>query len=221
MSEKIRVLLADDHTIFRSGIKAELSAHPDFEVVGEANDGLDAVVMALETKPDVILLDMSMPRSNGIEALTTIKDEMPDIQVIMLTVHTDDKHLFEAIKRGANGYLTKNLKPADLLDMLRKAKRREAAINGMLAARILNEFRNPAKSDVTLRNNEDALTEREMDVLELVVQGKTNAEIAEVLVVSEHTVKMHLANILSKLHLQNRVQVAVHAVRKGLVDNIQ
>lgn len=217
----LRILLADDHVLFRSGVKAELAAYPDILVVGEASDGFEALELARVSSPDVILMDVSMPRCNGIEALQLIKKEFPGIQVIILTVHVDDNHLFEAIKHGADGYLLKNLKPVELLEMIRKVSQGEAAINGKLAARILNEFRTAEKPQPTPTNPNEALTDRETEVLELVVEGKTNSEIAEVLFVSEHTIKMHLAHILDKLHLQNRVQIAVHAVRGGLLDRIK
>jgi len=215
--ERLRVLLVDDHVFFRSGIKAELLAYPDIQVVGEAGDGCEAIARARETLPDVILMDISMPGCSGLEAVEVIKREMPDVCIIMLTVHDDDENLFEAIKRGADGYLLKNLEPEELLDMLDKARRGEAAIHGALAVRILDEFRRPGQGGASRLARRRTLTPREVEVLERVVEGDTNLEIARALVITENTVKMHLRNILDKLHLQNRIQAAVYAVREGLV----
>lgn len=217
--EPLRILLADDHVFFRSGVRAELSAYPHLTVVGEAGDGLEAIEKARETMPDVILMDISMPRCSGLEAVERIKREMPHVRVIMLTVHDDDDHLFEAIKRGADGYLLKNLEPSELLDLLDKVGHGEAAIDGRLAARILNEFRQPERPLAGDRALTETLTARELEVLQRLVTGDSNAEIARTLVISENTVKMHLANILTKLHLHNRIQAAVYAVREGLADD--
>jgi two-component system nitrate/nitrite response regulator NarL len=215
--EPLRILLVDDHVLFRSGVKAELSSYPHIKVVGEAADGSEALARARTCQPDVILMDISMPRGSGLEAVEKIKKEMPHVRVIMLTVHDDDEHLFEAIKRGADGYLLKDLEPKELLDMLDRVRHGEAAINGKLAVRILRELRLPDQPAAAVPAPPEALTSREIEVLERVVQGDTNAEIAERLVISENTVKMHLSNILDKLHLQNRIQAAVYAVREGIV----
>jgi len=218
-AKPLRVLLADDHVLFRSGVKSELSAHPGVQVVGEAGDGLEAIRLARQTQPDVILMDIHMPRCSGLEAVEIVKRESPQVKVVMLTVHDDDEHLFEAIKRGADGYLLKNVEPAELLDVLSRVSRGEAAINGRLAVRILDELRKPAKAEPAAPAPKETLTGREIEVLERVVKGESNADIARTLVISENTVKMHLANILDKLHLENRIQAAVYAVREGLVDS--
>lgn len=216
-TERLRVLLVDDHGLFRSGVKTELSFYPDIEVVGEAGNGPDAITRARETMPDVILMDISMPGFSGLEAVRRIKAEMPQVRVIMLTVHDDDEHLFDAIKAGADGYLLKNLEPQELLDMLDRVRHQEAAIDGRLAVKILSEFRKPRhRADAATMPREE-LSGREIEVLERLVKGESNAEIAKALIVSESTVKMHLRNILDKLHLENRVQAAVYAVREGLV----
>ena len=220
--EPLRVLLVDDHILFRKGVASLLASHKDIEVVGEAEDGVEAVAKARETVPDVILMDLAMPKCSGLEATRLIKREMPHVKIIMLTVSDDDRDLFGAIKNGADGYLLKNLEPYQLFDMLEGIRRGEAPISGMLAAKILQEFRQPDHSLPQQPEASDELTPREMEVLERVVEGATNKEIAEALVITENTVKIHLRNILEKLHVQNRIQAAVYAVREGLVgDSLQ
>ncbi|MBI5305696.1 MAG: response regulator transcription factor [Chloroflexi bacterium] len=212
-----RILLVDDHVLFRKGAAAILSTRTDVEIVGEAGDGFDAIERARETVPDVILMDINMPRCNGLEAVKAIKEEMPHARIIMLTVSDDDRDLFTAIKNGADGYLLKNLEPAQLFEMLDGISRGEAPVSGSLAAKILNEFRQPSKHSVDAQETRNELTAREIQVLELIVQGATNREIAAALSIAEDTVKIHLRNILEKLHLSNRIQAAVYAVRQGLV----
>jgi two-component system nitrate/nitrite response regulator NarL len=219
MSEPLRVLLVDDHILFRRGVQAVLRGHPDIEVVGEAGDGLEAVALARETMPDVILMDIKMPGCNGLEATRRIKREMPYVKVFMLTVSDDDDDLFEAIKSGAQGYLVKDVKGRQLFDALEGVARGEAAFSGMIAAKILKEFRDGDAGAGQGLETAEPLTEREMEVLQLVVEGKSNQEIAQSLVVSVSTVKNHLRNILGKLHLRNRIQAAVYAVRQGLVED--
>jgi two-component system nitrate/nitrite response regulator NarL len=210
----LRVMLVDDHRLFRKGIAALLSARPEFEVVGEAGDGLEAIERARQLEPEVILMDVAMPRCNGLEALRVIKREMPDVHVIMLTVSNDDPSVFAAIENGADGYLLKLLDPQELYDMLTKVRDGEAPLSGKPAAKILQEFRHLKQMQNPLP---DDLTPREIEVLELVVRGATNAEMASTLSIAENTVKIHLRNIFEKLHLDNRIQVAVYAVRHGLV----
>ena len=218
MSEPLRVLLVDDHILFRTGVKSVLAARSDMEVVGEASDGLQAVALARETMPDVILMDITMPGCDGLEATRRIKREMPYVKVFMLTVSDDDENLFEAIKSGAQGYLTKDLKAQQLFDVLEGLARGEAAFSGVIAAKILREFEKTSRGTDGELEATEPLTEREMEVLRLVVEGKSNQEIAQSLVISESTVKNHLRNILGKLHLRNRVQAAVYAIRQGLVE---
>jgi DNA-binding NarL/FixJ family response regulator len=217
--EPLRVLLVDDHILFRKGVASLLASHKDIEVVGEAGDGVEAVAKARETVPDVILMDLAMPKCSGLEATRLIKREMPHVKIIMLTVSDDDRDLFAAIKNGADGYLLKNLEPHQLFDMLEGVRRGEAPISGVLAAKILQEFRQPDQSLPRQSEANDKLTPREIEVLERVVEGATNKEIAEALVITENTVKIHLRNILEKLHVQNRIQAAVYAVRQGLVND--
>lgn len=221
MAEPLRILLVDDHILFRKGVASLIVSHQGMEVAGEAGDGLEAVAQARKMMPDVILMDISMPKCNGLEATRLIKREMPHVKIIMLTVSDDDRDLFAAIKDGAEGYLLKNLEPRQFFDMLEGIRQGEVAISGVMASKILHEFRQPEQSLAQPSEEGDELTSREIEVLELVVEGNTNKEIAESLSITENTVKIHLRNILEKLHLQNRIQAAVYAVRQGLVGHSQ
>lgn len=214
----IKVMLVDDHVLFRKGVKALLTAHDDFDVVGEASNGKEAVERAVSCEPDVILMDIDMPVCGGLEAVKLIKAEMPHVHIVMLTVSDDDQDLFNAIKNGAGGYLLKNLEPRDLYEMLHGILRGEAPITGIMAAKILDELRNPQKLDEQKEDVDDELSEREVEVLKLIVMGLSNREIAEALNITENTVKVHVRTTLEKLHLNNRVQAAVFAVKEGLVD---
>jgi len=215
--ELLRVLLVDDHILFRKGVASLLSGRQDMVVVGEAGDGVEALARARETLPDVILMDIGMPQCSGLEATRQIKHEMPHVKIIILTISDDDRDLFAAIKNGAEGYLLKNLEPCQFFGMLEGVRQGEVAISGVMATKILEEFRQPDPSLAQPSEARDELTPRETEVLELVVEGATNKEIAEALSITENTVKIHLRNILEKLHLQNRIQAAVYAVRNGLV----
>jgi two-component system nitrate/nitrite response regulator NarL len=218
MDEPLRILLVDDHVLFRKGISSLLKGHKNMVVVGEAGDGREAVVQARETMPDVILMDINMPRQDGLETTRLIKQEMPHVQIVILTVSEDDEHLFEAIKSGAKGYLLKKLEPDQLFNMLEGVQRGEAPISGVMAAKILQEFTQSEQNVLNRSESVDELTPREIEVLEQIVAGATNQEIAKNLHITKNTVKIHLRNILEKLHVQNRIQAAVHAVRKGLVE---
>lgn len=214
----LRILLVDDHVLFRKGVAVLLLNRQGIQVVGEAGNGLEAIEMARETLPDVILMDIEMPKCNGLEATRRITREMPHVKVVILTVSDDDQNLFEAIKSGAQGYLLKDLEPNQLYDLLESVSKGEAPLSGAVAAKILKEFTRPTQNTIQEAGVIDELTPREVDVLELIVEGKTNKEIAYARNISENTVKIHLRNILEKLHLQNRIQAAVYAVRQGLVD---
>ncbi len=215
---KIRVLLVDDHQLFREGLATILNSQPDFTVVGEASDGLEAIVKANELIPHLILMDITMPGCNGLEATLQIKQQLPNTTIVMLTVRDEDEKLFEAIRNGAQGYLLKSIRSWDLVEMLRGAMRGEAAITPSLAGRMLEEFRRVSQRAPLLPEEEDsALTQREQDVLCLVAEGATDKEIADRLCISIHTVKSHMRNILSKLHISRRHEAAMFALREGLI----
>ena len=217
-SEPLKILLVDDHALFRAGIASLLASREDMEVVGQAQDGEEALEAAHRLMPDLILMDVHMPNVNGIEATRRIKAELPYVKVVMLTVSDQDQDLFEAIKSGAQGYLLKNLEPSELFDYLEGVSRGEAPISRTMASRILSEFASQASRERAHRTPEPigALTAREREVLRLVASGATNREIATALTLTENTVKNHLRNILEKLHLENRVQAAAYALKMGL-----
>jgi len=212
----IRVMLVDDHILFRKGIEALLTSHDDFEVVGEASNGKEAVEKVGACQPDVILMYIDMPVCSGLNAVKMIHSEMSNIPIVMLTVSDDDQDLFKAIKNGAKGYLLKNLEPKELYEMLLGVLRGEAPLTGIMAAKILQELRTPQSTGEG--EVEETLTERERDVLKLIAEGMSNKEIAEQLCITENTVKVHVRTTLEKLQLRNRVQAAVYAVREGLID---
>jgi DNA-binding NarL/FixJ family response regulator len=215
---RIRMLLVDDHILFREGLAGIIALQPDMEVIGEASDGLEAIVKAEELKPDLVLMDIKMPGVDGLEATRQIKLKLPDTRVVMLTVRDDDEQLFEAIKNGAQGYLLKNIRSRELLEMLRGAMQGEAAISPHLAGRMLEEFRRLSRAaPPDLEEEQHQLTQREQEVLSLVAQGMADKEIAEALSISMHTVKTHLRNILSKLQVTSRHEAARLAKHKGLV----
>ncbi len=213
---RARVLLVDDHALFREGLGGILRGQPDLQVVGEANDGLEAVVKAREYKPDLILMDVQMPGMDGLEATRQIKQVLPDVTVVMLTMRDDDEKLFEALKSGAQGYLLKDIRSPEMLAMLRGALRGEAALSPVLAARVLAEFRRLGQRGAD-PGDDSGLTEREQEVLLEVSKGATDKEIAEALGVSLNTVKTHVRNILTKLQVKTRREAARAAQEKGLL----
>jgi two-component system nitrate/nitrite response regulator NarL len=219
MAEPMRVLVVDDHSLFRKGVASLINPLEDMEVVGEAGDGQEALEKARELMPDMILMDIQMPGWDGLETTRRIKQEMPYVKIVILTISGDDRHLFEAIKSGAQGYLLKGIEPEELIKLLRGVYRGEAPISNLSAAKILEEFTRLAERETWLPGPKEVLTSREREVLELVAKGATNREIAVQLFIAENTVKNHLSNILAKLHLQSRVQAAAYAVRERLISD--
>lgn len=215
--DPMKILLADDHALFRSGVASLLARQEDFEVVGEASNGHEAVEKAEALMPDVILMDIYMPGCTGLHATRRIKETLPYAKVIILTVSEEDQTLFEAIKSGAHGYLLKKIEPNELFEMIRGVSRGDAPISRATASKILSEFAKQTERSVDAPAPHEKLTDREREVLGLLAGGATNKEIANSLCISENTVKNHLRNILEKLHLENRVQAAVFALREGLV----
>ena len=215
--KQVRVLLADDHALFREGLAGIISAQPDMQVVGQANDGLEAFVKAQELKPDLILMDVQMPGMDGLEATRQIKQVLPETIIVMLTVRGDDEMLFEALKNGAQGYLLKDIQSQYMLEMLRGALRGEAALSPNLAGRVLSEFRRLSKGGVSEKEDDSGLTEREQQVLLEASKGATDKEIAATLNISLNTVKTHIRNILSKLHVRTRREATRAAQAKGIL----
>ena len=211
----IRLLLADDHTLFREGVISLLNDQPDIKVIAEAHDGLDAQTKARTFKPDLILMDIDMPHCDGIEATRQIKAEMPEVKIIILTVHDEGERLFEAIKSGAQGYLLKNIGSRGLMEAIRGISRGEAPLSPSMASELIAEF--AQQRQLGLDTDICDLTSRERDVLEHIVHGESNKEIAGRLFITENTVKKHVSNILSKLHVRNRRQAAAYAASLGLV----
>jgi len=206
----ISILLVDDHALFREGLAGLLRARPNLQVAGTASNGEEALVLVRELLPDLVLMDVRMPGIGGIETTRRIKIEMPAIRIVMLTMSEDVQDLFQALKNGAQGYLLKNTKPEELYHFIEGVMEGEAPISGLMAAKMLSEFRRPDDTAPDECGCEK-LTDREWDVLQCVANGMTNREVATALSISENTVKKHLRNILAKLHLQNRVQAALYA----------
>lgn len=212
MSEDIRILIADDHAVVREGLRALIETEPGMELVGEAADGIEAVQKACALEPDVILLDLIMPRKDGIEAIGEIKEEDPGARILVLTSFAEDDKVFPAIKVGAQGYLLKDSSPRELLRAIRHIYRGEPSMHPTIARKLMRELQEPAD----LPPAEEPLTEREVEVLQLLARGLSNQEIADELIISERTVRTHVSNILGKLHLANRTQAALYALREGL-----
>lgn len=210
-SEPIRIVLIDDHAVVRKGLRAFLDTYPEIEVVGEASGGAEGVALVAKVLPDVALMDLVMPEMDGIEATRQIKQVSPSTQVIVLTSYGEDERIFPAIKAGALSYLLKDVGPDDLVRAIKAARRGEATLHPSVAARLMQELSGARSSPL------DLLTEREREVLACIARGMSNAEIAEHLIIGERTVKTHVSNILSKLHLQDRTQAALLALRERLV----
>lgn len=213
----IRVLIVDDHTLFRSGIKLLLTRQDGFEVVGEAGDGLDGVKRAKQLKPDVVLLDLHMPGTSGLEAIPLFKDEVPETEIIMLTVSEDADCLIEALRAGARGYLLKNIETEFLLDSIRRAVEGESIMSPQMTSLLADAMRTTSNKIVGTENGLGKLTPREREIIVMLAHGDSNKKIARKLDLAESTVKIHVQGILRKLNLSSRVQAAVFAVENGLV----
>lgn len=212
MTATIGILIADDHAVVREGLQGVIGREPGMEVVGEAKDGVEVVLKNRSLQPDVILLDLVMPRQDGIEVIRVIKRESPEARILVLTSFAEDEKVFPAIKAGAAGYLLKDSSPKELLQAIRYVYQGSSWLHPAIACRVMREVeRGP-----DLRPAEDGLTQREVEVLSLVARGLSNQEIADRLVISELTVRTHVSRILDKLQLANRTQAALYALRKGI-----
>jgi NarL family two-component system response regulator LiaR len=208
----IHILIVDDHAVVREGLRTLIGYQPDIEVVGEAADGVEAVAKARSLQPDVILLDLVMPRMGGLEAIAEIKRENPEARILVLTSFATDDLVFPAIKAGALGYLLKDSSPQKLIRAIKEVAQGESSLHPTIARKLIHELSQPSD----LPPAEEPLTSREMEVLRLVAHGLSNQEICDQLVLSERTVRNYVSNILTKLHVANRVQAALYALREGL-----
>jgi len=212
MSENIRVLVVDDHNVVRDGLIALLSAEPGMEIVGFGSDGIEAVELARELNPDVILLDLVMPRKDGVQAIQEIKLENPNARILVLTSFAENHQVFSAIKSGAIGYLMKDTSSEELIQAIRDTYQNKPALQPEIARQLMQDIQSQAEGI----GSEESLTAREVEILQQVALGKTNQEIADELVLSERTVRTHITNILAKLQLNNRTQAALYALREGI-----
>jgi DNA-binding NarL/FixJ family response regulator len=210
------LIMVDDHTLFRDGLRGLIGHWEEFQVVGEAANGQEAVELCRQRRPDVVLMDVQMPVMGGVEATRRIHEELPDTCVVMLTMSVEERNLFEALKQGARGYVLKNISAQELRERLHEVVRGEVPLSGAIAAKILAEFNRQWSG--TSAGPYEPLVEREIQILKLVAEGLSNEEIGAKLYLSDQAVKKQLSTVMQKLHLNNRVQAAVYAVRKGLVD---
>ena len=217
-AEALRVLIVDDHALFRRGLQMVLASEPDIEVVGEASDGAEAVERAKALRPNVVLMDVRMPKRSGIEAASVIRDELPEAKILMLTMSDEEADLYEAIKAGASGYLLKEISIEEVPDAIRSVWAGQSRISPSMASKLLSEFAAMSQRGGDSKGAGAQLTPREMQVLKLVAQGLNNKDIAEKLFISENTVKNHIRNILDKLHLHSRMEAVVYAVKEKLLD---
>jgi NarL family two-component system response regulator LiaR len=211
-TKPIRVFVADDHAVVRKGIEAMLEIVPDIDVVGEAENGRDAVFLVAELEPDVILMDLVMPGMDGIEAIRRIQERQPDVRILVLTTFAGEENIFPAIRAGALGYHLKDSRPDELVRAIRQVHRGESSLHPVIARQVLDELARPSERPPT----PDPLTPREVEVLGLVARGLENREIAEKLIITEATVRTHVSNITGKLHVASRTQAALYALREGL-----
>lgn len=219
MTERIRVLVADDHVLFRRGLEMVLTAEDDIDIVGEAGDGAEAYARAVDLLPDVVLMDVRMPRRSGIEACSDIKEAVPSTRIVMLTISDEESDLFEAVRAGANGYLLKDVPGEEIAEGIRAVMGGQSLISPSMAGALLTEFAELSKrSAEAVRVPVPRLTERELEVLRLVARGMANKDIATQLFISENTVKNHVRNILEKLQLHSRMEAVVYAVREKILD---
>jgi DNA-binding NarL/FixJ family response regulator len=217
--QPLRVLIVDDHALFRRGLLMVLRQEADMEVVGEAEDGYDAVQKAQELMPDVVLMDVRMPKRSGIEATREIRELLPHVKILMLTISDEEADLYEAIKAGASGYLLKEISIEEVAEAIRSVHSGESQLSPSMASKLLTEFAAMSKrADEQQQLVAPRLTEREMDVLRLVAKGLNNRDIGQELLISENTVKNHIRNILEKLHLRSRMEAVVYAVREKLLE---
>ena len=217
--EAIRVLVVDDHALFRRGLQMVLEQEDDIEVVGEAGDGAEAVEKAAETMPDIVLMDVRMPKRGGIDSCTAIKDAVPSTKIIMLTISDEEADLYDAIKAGASGYLLKEISIEEVAESIRAVYGGQSLISPSMASKLLSEFATMIKrTDDRQQVPTPRLTDREMEVLKLVAKGLNNRDIAKELFISENTVKNHIRNILEKLQLHSRMEAVVYAVREKLLE---
>jgi NarL family two-component system response regulator LiaR len=212
MTETIRVLIVDDHTVVRDGLQALLSVEPGMQVVGSAADGIEAVRLAQELTPDVILLDLVMPRMDGVQAINEIKHNNPSARILVLTSFAENHQVFSAIKSGAMGYIMKDTSADELIRAIRDTYHNKPVLQPEIARKLMRDIQNPVPQTTI----ENTLTDREMEIMRQVALGKTNQEIADELVVSERTVRTHITNILAKLRLSNRTQLALYALKEGI-----
>ncbi len=214
---RVRVLLVDDHPLFRRGVRWALESHPTIEVVGEAGDGVEGTALAESMAPDVVLLDVRMPRRSGIEACVDIKQAVPSAKILMLTVSDEEADLYEAVKSGASGYLLKDSSIDEVAQAVRVVADGQSLISPSMAIKLLDEFKQMSRTD-RQQVPSPRLTDRELEVLKLVAQGLNNREIAKRLFISENTVKNHVRNILEKLQLHSRMEAVMYAVKEKLLD---
>jgi DNA-binding NarL/FixJ family response regulator len=217
--DKLRVMVVDDHALFRRGLQMVLDQEGDLELVGEAADGAEAVERAQELMPDVVLMDVRMPRRSGIEAARELKDVLPHAKILMLTISDDEADLYDAIKAGASGYLLKEIPIEEVADAIRSVWAGQSRISPSMASKLLSEFATMSKrADEPRAVPAPKLTDRELEVLQLVAQGMNNRDIAKQLFISENTVKNHIRNILEKLHLHSRMEAVAYGIREGVIE---